>query len=837
MDPNDRVDLSSVNKTKKQLKLPQFKNPFKKNSAGPGRDAEGKFTSGSGGLLNNKKFDLKRAIPVVAVVALVGGFLVFRSFAGTALLGNDGEYVPVAPARLYDTRTVGTKTPVGAGKTITIPVAGKAGVPAGAKAVVAYVSAVGPAANGYTRVGASDQALTATQQNYSKGQSITNQVTIPVSAAGSIKLMSSAQSHFVLDVHGYISSQEGADGLRYASVQSARAYDTRSSGTKQPVAAGKTVTFDIAGKAGIPPEARAVSINLSAVGPVANGYARMWPGGATSSPITILNYTKGQSITGQVTVPLDGSGKLTLFTSAQSHFTFDMTGYYEPEGYIGTSTSQNGRFVPIAGKRVLDTRTQGGIVGKATEREFYISMRNVDPNADEYDMPVISVTAVGPGGNGYARVGTKDNISATQLNYTKGQSITNQFAMSQGSNLGSYKLWTSQQSHFVVDVVGYVKTVSSGVNGYIATQIYEKDAYQGSFYNKISYTSTIVRNQTESGYGRSTTSVGFDLSSIPSPTEYPHTLPGWNWPLVQTENYNSSPIGSHGSTAKSNFISYQCVPAESCKVSHPSAKTQDGTATYSGGVVKTTKDVNIPIIGTNGGEYRFIRELQTDQPGLPGVWEVISVAYNGKTEELIRHQVVEPGANLKFGYRANIHFSLQDNQATQSCNSLMLQSLEISNMSANDKNINAQAYDPYGFDSIGTSVANGDCPGISKASFKEGKLTHKFGIAKQERDIVAPVIVSTEEVRRGQWYDNSRGLKVSVSDNADVARIECISSAFGCGGSWSEGSTPVFNKSATRLLSLNDYDDTTPERNEQVTIKVFDTSGNVAEKTLTVTLE
>jgi hypothetical protein len=81
MDQQDRIDLSSVNKTKKQFKLPKITNPFKKKSAGPGRDAEGKFTSGSGGLINNKKFNAKRAVPLALVVALVGGFFVFRSFA------------------------------------------------------------------------------------------------------------------------------------------------------------------------------------------------------------------------------------------------------------------------------------------------------------------------------------------------------------------------------------------------------------------------------------------------------------------------------------------------------------------------------------------------------------------------------------------------------------------------------------------------------------------------------------------------------------------------------------------------------------------------------------
>lgn len=79
----DKVDLSAVNKNKKEFKLPKGPNLFKKNSAGPGRDAEGKFTAGSGGLLNTKRFQWSRIIPLILIVALAGGYLVFRSFAAS----------------------------------------------------------------------------------------------------------------------------------------------------------------------------------------------------------------------------------------------------------------------------------------------------------------------------------------------------------------------------------------------------------------------------------------------------------------------------------------------------------------------------------------------------------------------------------------------------------------------------------------------------------------------------------------------------------------------------------------------------------------------------------
>lgn len=83
MDEDNKFDLSNVNKTKKQFKVPKLKNPFKKKSAGPGRDEFGQFTSGSGGLLQNTNFKWSRAFPFILIVALTGGYLVYRSLAGT----------------------------------------------------------------------------------------------------------------------------------------------------------------------------------------------------------------------------------------------------------------------------------------------------------------------------------------------------------------------------------------------------------------------------------------------------------------------------------------------------------------------------------------------------------------------------------------------------------------------------------------------------------------------------------------------------------------------------------------------------------------------------------
>lgn len=84
MDDKDKISLTDVNKTKKTGNLPKLSSPLKKQK-GPKRDEEGKFaaTSGGGGLKTAKPFNWKRALPLIAVITLVGGFFVYQSFAAT----------------------------------------------------------------------------------------------------------------------------------------------------------------------------------------------------------------------------------------------------------------------------------------------------------------------------------------------------------------------------------------------------------------------------------------------------------------------------------------------------------------------------------------------------------------------------------------------------------------------------------------------------------------------------------------------------------------------------------------------------------------------------------
>ena len=80
------IDLRELNKGPKdsflKVVISKVRSRFGKSEY-PNRDQAGKFTSGAGGMLASRKFNLRRVVPVIAVVGLVGGYLVFRGFAMT----------------------------------------------------------------------------------------------------------------------------------------------------------------------------------------------------------------------------------------------------------------------------------------------------------------------------------------------------------------------------------------------------------------------------------------------------------------------------------------------------------------------------------------------------------------------------------------------------------------------------------------------------------------------------------------------------------------------------------------------------------------------------------
>ncbi len=118
-------------------------------------------------------------------------------------------YFPVTPARICDTRSGNTTQCSGktlsAGGTLVVQVTGNGGVPAGATAVVANVTATGATAQSFlTAYPDGTTRPLASNLNFSAGQTVPNLVTVPLSSTGAIDLYNASGTvNALVDVDGY----------------------------------------------------------------------------------------------------------------------------------------------------------------------------------------------------------------------------------------------------------------------------------------------------------------------------------------------------------------------------------------------------------------------------------------------------------------------------------------------------------------------------------------------------------------------------------------------------------------------------------------------------------
>ncbi|MER5641825.1 N-acetylmuramoyl-L-alanine amidase [Kitasatospora sp. NPDC002227] len=168
--------------------------------------------------VSNLNFSAGQTIPNLVIVPIVNGKVdLYNKFGNVDLIADiTGYYTPdgaskftsAGPTRLLDTRKgIGaTQAPVGPDSSISLQVAGRAGLPAtGVKAVVLNVTAVGASAGGFVAVYPNGTPLpTVSNLNFGPGQVIPNLVVVPVGADGKVALYNKFGTvNLVADITGY----------------------------------------------------------------------------------------------------------------------------------------------------------------------------------------------------------------------------------------------------------------------------------------------------------------------------------------------------------------------------------------------------------------------------------------------------------------------------------------------------------------------------------------------------------------------------------------------------------------------------------------------------------
>ncbi len=259
-----------------------------------------------------------------AVVGLgTSGRLCFVSSAATDVLldvtgfrGPSGRlgYQPATPTRLLDTRT--TKGRLDPGEEIAVSVPGS-----GIQAATVNVTAVDAGGPGFFTVypcGAGRP--NASTLNMQAGSTVAAGTTVGL-GGGRLCVYSSAAADVIVDLLG--TWQTGA-GLRPAAVNPDRILDTRD---ERVMIAGNTVRrIPIAGGGAVPTDARAVVVNLTAVGADGPGFVTAFPCGGAVPPTSTLNYAGPAPRANSAVIGL-GGGALCALSNRSVHLIVDVTGY------------------------------------------------------------------------------------------------------------------------------------------------------------------------------------------------------------------------------------------------------------------------------------------------------------------------------------------------------------------------------------------------------------------------------------------------------------------------------------------------------------------------------
>lgn len=414
----------------------------------------------------SSNFSRKTFVLIGAALSLIGAYIIYTSLAATSLTGSDGDYHPVTPARLLDTRNaigVTTKTPIAGGGVVTLQVAGQSGIPAtNVRAVVVNVTATqGTSAGGIT-VWPTTQARPGLGTiSYVGNESITSQAIIPVGGDGKISVYNNTGSvHVILDVQGYFVTASGPKGARYKPITATRIYDTRSAiGTTAttPVAAGGTVDVQITGKAGIPTSGvKSAVVSISAVAPTANGTLFAWASGGVKPTASLMSFAAGQSFTNQIIVPVGSNGKISVNNSSgNTHVVVDVVGYYAT-ATTGQETKQFGRYVGLAPARLIDTRNGAALAGGRQRSVRVLGVGGVP--LQDVQAVVVNISALaGTANSGFtAWPSGRVKPGITNVNFRTNTTVTSQHIVPVGA-YGKIEVANAAGSaHFIVDVVGFI---------------------------------------------------------------------------------------------------------------------------------------------------------------------------------------------------------------------------------------------------------------------------------------------------------------------------------------------------------------------------------------------
>lgn len=264
----------------------------------------------------------------------------------------------------------------------------------------------------------------------------------------------------------------------FTALTSSRLLDTRTglgvaTGTPAPLAAGATLSLQVAGRGGVPTSgAGSVVLNVTVTAPATAGHLTVYADGTARPATTNVSFAGAQTVANLVVSRVGTNGKVSLanISGGTVHLVADVSGYY-----LSGSATAAGAYTALTPVRVLDTAAGVGVPKAAVSAGASVSLLVAGAGgvpATGVGAVAMNVTATAPTSSGAVTVypaGVTRPV-ASNLNITPNRASTNLVVVRVGVG-GRVVLFNGSGGTLTLgaDVAGYYLAGAPAASGAFGT--------------------------------------------------------------------------------------------------------------------------------------------------------------------------------------------------------------------------------------------------------------------------------------------------------------------------------------------------------------------------------
>lgn len=243
----------------------------------------------------------------------------------------------------------------------------------------------------------------------------------------------------------------------YTAVTPFRFADSRTSNRITRVIAGVPKRIKVAGVAGIPSNASAVSANFTVVSPGGASWLTVYNCAAAAPTASTLNFAAGETVANAGIFPLSAEGDICVWSPQHTHLVIDITGHFR--------SSVSNSYHPLTPTPLVDTTTGLNAPGRLTAGQTL----QVNVPAANVGVPTnatavaINITGISPSETTFITSYSCDIARPEVSSVNPLPNSTKQnFAIVPMSASGALCFYTRSGVHLKVDVLGYFTNGGSG---------------------------------------------------------------------------------------------------------------------------------------------------------------------------------------------------------------------------------------------------------------------------------------------------------------------------------------------------------------------------------------